>query len=84
MRMPQTHAPAKFSVIVFILMCFRPSTLIRIYMRFRFQVDAFAMKTFCVLVRTEGLNTSKCMRFQTKTHWCEEGLSLLEFFILLF
>ena len=60
----QTHAPAKFSVIVFILMRFRPSTLIRIYMRFCFQIDAFAMKTLCVLVRTEGQNTSKCMRFR--------------------
>ena len=66
MRMPQTHAGAKFSVIVYILMRFRPSTLIRIYMRFRFQIDAFAMKTLCVLVRAEGQNTSKCMRFQTK------------------
>ena len=60
---------------------FRPSTLIRIYMRFRFQIDAFAMKTLCVLVQTEGQNTSKCMRFQTKTPRCGQGLSLLEFFI---
>ena len=50
-------------------------------MRFRFQIDAFAMKTLCVLVRTEGQNTSKCMRFQTKTPPCGQGLSLLEFFI---
>ena len=47
MRMLQTHAPAIFLVIVFILM--------------RFQIVAFSMKTLSVSVWTEGLNASKCM-----------------------
>ena len=34
----------------------------------RFQIDAFLFKTVNELVWTEGLNASKCMRFQTKTH----------------
>ena len=29
----------------------------------RFQIDAFLLKTVKVLVWTEGLNASKCMRF---------------------
>ena len=34
-----------------------------------FQIDAFSMKTLGVLVWTEGLSASKCMRgFQTKSH----------------
>ena len=47
-----------------------------IFMRFRFdpliqkrcQIDVFSMKTLSVLVWTEGLNASKCMRFETKTY----------------
>ena len=31
-----------------------------------FQIDAFSMKTLSVLVWTEGLNASKCMRFQNE------------------
>ena len=30
-----------------------------------------------VLVWTEGLKASKCMRFQTETHWCRQGLTCL-------
>ena len=56
--------------------CFRQSTLIRhvcvfvsTHFQERFQIgDAFSMKTLSVLVWTEGLNASKCMRFQWKTH----------------
>ena len=60
-------------VIVFILMRIRPSTQIRsryecvfilIHFQERFQIDAFTTKTLIVLVRTEGLNASKRMRFQ--------------------
>ena len=29
-------------------------------------MDAFSMKTLSVLVWTEGLNSAKCVRFQTK------------------
>ena len=61
---------------------FRPSTLIRyvcvfslIHFQECFKIDAFSMKTFSVLVWTEGLNASKCMRFQTKKHECERGLN---------
>ena len=79
MRMLQTHAPAIFSVIVFILMRFRPfrlpSTLIRyvcifvvIHCEERFQIDAFSMKTLSVLVWTEGLNAEIIWRFLTKTY----------------
>ena len=75
MRMPQTQAPAIFSVIAFIFMPFRPSTLLRyvwvfvlILFQERFQIDAFSMKTLGVLLWMKGLNSSKCMSFQTKTH----------------
>ena len=74
MRMLQTHVPLIFSVIVFILMRFRPSTLIGcacvfVLMHFlkRFQIDAISMKTLSVLVWMEGINASNYMRFQTKT-----------------
>ena len=70
MRMLQKNAPALFLVIVFILMRFRPSTLIQyvcvfvlIHLQERFQIGAFSMKTLSVLVREEGLNASKWMRF---------------------
>ena len=70
----QTHAPEIFSIIVSIMMRFRPSILIRfvcvfvlIHFQERFQIDVLS-------VRTEGLNASKCTRFQTKTHQCEQGL----------
>ena len=33
----------------------------------RFQIDAIPIKTLSELVWTESLNTSKCMRFQTRT-----------------
>lgn len=61
-----THAPAIFLVVVFIMMRFRPSILIRFVCVFvliqeRFQIDALS-------VWTEGLNASKCIRFQTKSH----------------
>ena len=78
MSMLQTDAPAIFSVTVFILMRFyrfRPSTLKRsvcvlvlVHFQERFLIDAFWMKALRVLVWTEGLNASKCIRFQTKTH----------------
>ena len=52
----------------FILLRFRPSTLIRfacvfvlIHSQGRFQIDAFSMKTLCVLVCTKGLNALKCI-----------------------
>ena len=82
MRMLQTHAPAIFLVIVFILMRIRPSTQIRsryegvfilIHFQERFQIDAFTMKTLIVLVWTEGLNASKCMRFQTHERQTKRG-----------
>ena len=38
-----------------------------IHFQERFQIDAFSMKTLSVLVWTEGLNGSKCTRFQMKT-----------------
>ena len=70
MRMLQKNAPALLLVIVFILMRFRPSTLIQhvcvfvlIHLQQRFQIGAFSMKTHGVLVWEEGLNATKCMRF---------------------
>ena len=77
--MLQTQSPVIFSVIVFILMRFRPFSTVHTYTICRafvlihfqesFQIDAFSMKTLSVLVWTEGLSASKCMRrFQTKTH----------------
>ena len=81
MRLLQTRAPAIFSVNVLILMRFGPSKLIGhicvfvlINFQERFQIDAFSIKTLSVLVWTEGLNASKCMHFQTKTHYCGQGL----------
>ena len=47
-----------------------------IHFRERFQNNAVLPKKLSVLVWTEGLNTSKCMRFQRKTHWCGQGLPL--------
>ena len=80
MRMLQTHAPAIFLVIVFILMRIRPSTQIRyecvfvlIHFQERFQIDTFTMKTLIVLVWTEGLNASKSMRFQTHERQTKRG-----------
>ena len=78
-HMLQTQSPVIFSVIVFILMRFRPFSAVHTYTICRafvlilfqesFQIDAFSMKTLSVLVWTEGLSASKCMqRFQTKTH----------------
>ena len=69
MSMLQTYASVVFSVVVFILMRFRPSTLIRyvcvfvlIHFQERLQIDEFSMQTLSVLVWTEGLNASKCQR----------------------
>ena len=52
----------------FVLLRFRPSKLIRfvcvfvlIHSQGRFQIDAFSMKTLCVLVWTKGLNALKCI-----------------------
>ena len=78
-HMLQTQSPVIFSVIVFILISFRPFSTVHTYTICRafvlihfqesFQIDAFSMKTLSVLVWTEGLTASKCMRrFQTKTH----------------
>ena len=78
-HMLQTQSPVIFSVIVFILMRFRPFSTVHTYticcafvlIHFQesFQIDAFSMKTLGVLVWTEGLSASKCMRgFQTKSH----------------
>ena len=59
MRMPQaqTHAPVILSIIVFILMRFRRSGLIRyvcvfvlIHFEVRFQIDEFSVKTLSVLL----------------------------------
>ena len=66
-----------YDVIFFILMLsrqfrpgFRQLTLIRyervfvlIHFQERFQIDALLMRTLSVLVWTEDLNASKCMRF---------------------
>ena len=75
MRMLQKHMPAIFSVTVLISMHYRSSTLTRyvcvfvlIHFQERYQIDAFSMKTLSVLVWTEDLKASKCMRFPTKTH----------------
>ena len=74
MRTPQALAPAIISVIVFILMRFRPFSLIQyvcvfvlIHFRERFQIDSFSMKT-------EGLNASKCVRFQNENALVWTGL----------
>ena len=68
-----THAPAIFSVFVFILMRFRPSTplwyvcvFVSIHFQERFQIDAFSMKTLSVW--TECLNASKYMGCNMKAH----------------
>ena len=52
----------------FVLLRFQPSTLIRflcvfvlIHSQGRFQIDAFSMKTLCVLAWTKGLNALKCI-----------------------
>ena len=81
MHMLQIHAPVLFSVIVFILMRFRPSTLIRygcvfvlIHFQGRVQNRCVFDETLSVLVWTEGVKASKCMRFQTKTHYSGRGL----------
>lgn len=39
-----------------------------------FRSMRFFMKMLSVLVWTEGLNASRCMCFQTKTHGCGRGL----------
>ena len=71
----QTHVRAIFSVIVFILMRFRPFLTVhtnKICMRFCFDPlsRAFSMKMLSVLLSTEGPNnTSKWTRFQTKIHY---------------
>ena len=61
----------------------RPSTQIRsryecvlvlIHFQERFQIDAFTTKTLIVLVWTEGLNASKCMRFQTHERQTKRGV----------
>ena len=80
-RMLQTHAPAIFSVIVSILMRFRPSTqkrYVRLFVNLcafyeRFQIDAFSIKTLSDLVRTGGLNASKCMRKRKTSTKCNEN-----------
>ena len=72
-----THAPAIFLVIVFILMRFRPSTLIRyvrifilIHYQESFQIIAFSMITLSVLFNVE--RRPKCIemwrgpKFQTQ------------------
>ena len=77
--MLQTHAPAIFSVIVSILMRFRPSTqkrYVRLFVNLcafyeRFQIDAFSIKTLSDLVRTGGLNASKCMRKRKTSTKCK-------------
>ena len=67
MRMLPTHAPAIFSVIVFVLMRFRPFLTVHTYTTcIRF--GPLSMKMLSVLVWTEGLNASKFMRLQTKRH----------------
>ena len=45
-----------------------------IHLQEHFQIDAFSMKTLSVLVWTESLNASKCMRFKTKTLYFGHGL----------
>ena len=76
MGIPQTHAPAIFLIIVFILRRFRQSTLIRyvcVFVLIHFQ-EPFKSKTLSVWVWKEGLNTSKCVRKrisldETLRHW---------------
>ena len=65
-----THAPAIFLVIVFILMRFRPSTLIRyvrifilIHYQESFQIIAFSMITLSVLFNVE--RRPKCIEMWT-------------------
>ena len=80
--MPGYNSRGTYDVIVFILMRFRPFTLIGyVSVRFRFdppsrafQIEAFSMKTLSVLVWTESVNASKCMRFKTKTLYFGHGL----------
>ena len=82
MHMLQTHAPAIFLVIVSILMRFRPFSTVHTKtictpFRFdpafheRFQIDAFSIKTLSDLVRTGGLNASKCMRKRKTSTKCK-------------
>ena len=52
-----------YSTILFVLIHFQE----------RFQIDAFTKKTVIVLVWTEGLNASKCMRFQTHERQTRRG-----------
>ena len=79
MHMLQTHAPVIFLLIIFILMHFRLFSTIHTFLydmheffilshfQERFQIYEFSIKTLKV-VWTEGLNASKCMHFQMKTH----------------
>ena len=45
-----------------------------IHFRERFHIAVVSPKTLGVLVWTEGPSASECMRFQTKTHYCGQGL----------
>ena len=69
----QTHAPVHMTSSFFWLDRFRAFTLIRyvsvfvlIHFPERLHIDEFAMKTLSVLVWTEDLNASKCVRFNRK------------------
>ena len=65
-----THAPAIFLVIIFILMRFRPSTLIRyvrmfilIHYQECFQINAFSIITLSVLFSVDRRH--KCIKMRT-------------------
>ena len=84
MRMLLTHAPAIFSVTLFILMRFGAYIIIRyvcvfvlIHLQEGFQIGAFSMKLLSVLVWTEGLNASKWTRSLTETRLCGRSLNLV-------
>ena len=72
--MLQTHAPSIFSVIVFILMRFRPFSTVHIktiYVRFRFDPLSRAFSNRCFSWKRLG---NQCGR-KAKTHQCGRGLS---------
>lgn len=80
------HATNRGAGVRFHFHAFRPSTLIRhvcvlFWSTFKKFFDLNARR---ISVEAKGLNASKCMRFQTKTHYCrwdlkENGISYQSF-----
>ena len=73
MRMLQTHVPVHMTSSFFTRPFLTVPTntmyvcvFVLIHFQERFLIDEFSMKTLSVLVWTEGLNASKCMRFNRK------------------